>query len=271
MVEGNVTEADEAAVRWARDRFQEAGLSLPGRLRVTFHDGQKPCGGSQGGFTIEDGVSRVLICVPDRHGRELKVKRTLLHEFAHAWDYAVLDDRVRAAFMSFRGSDGWLKESGLPYEEQAGEQAAETVTWGLMDEPFLVGTITDPWLWEDLHEGYVILTGSPPPHGYVWSLFAMTPSHRVYAHSPSQLELVERVWKQVASPEHGGQDRRIEVRFHREADACGGAATLSELVDGRLHVRACPATPDALAAGLLHELSSRHPWESSSYGTRAAG
>ncbi len=257
MVDGHVTEADEAAVRWAHERFREAGLPLPARLRVTFHDDQQPCEGAQGGFTIEEGVSRALICVPGRHGRGLKVKRTLLHEFAHAWDHAALTDRVRAAFTRFRGSDGWLKESGVAYRDQAGEHAAETIMWGLMDEPFLVGTMAERWSWEDLRDGYVILTGSEPPHGYVWSLFAVTPSHRTYAHTPSQLEIVERVWEQIEDREHDGQGPSAQIRFHRDAGPCGGAPTRSELVDGRLHVQACPAPPDALTRELLQELRDR--------------
>lgn len=254
VVEGHVTEADTEAVRWARERFREADLPLPARLRVTFHDDREPCEGAQGGFMIEEGVSRVLVCVPERGVRELKVKRTLLHEFAHAWDHAALTDRVRAAFMRFRGSDGWLKESDVPYEERAGEHAAETIMWGLMDEPFLVGSMSDRWPWEDLHDGYVILTGSEPPHGYVWSPFAVTPSHRTYAHTPSQLEIVERVWEQVEHREHDGQVQDVEVRFHRDAGPCAGAPIRSELVDGRLHVRACPASSDALTRELLQEL-----------------
>lgn len=256
VVEGSVTEADDEAVAWARDRFREADLPLPAQVRVTFHDDQEPCEGAQGGFTIEEGVSRVLVCVPDTGPvRELKVRRTLLHEFAHAWEHEALTDRVRKEFMEFRGSDGWLAGSGVPYPDRAGEHAAETIMWGLMDRPMLMGTLSDPWPWDELHDGYIILTGSEPPHGYVWSLFAVSPSHRTYAHTPSQLKLVERIWEQVDEGEDGGPSQSVRIHFHRDPEPCAGAPTWSGQVDGQLHVRACPASADALSRGLRKELT----------------
>lgn len=249
VIDASVDWSDVEAVQWAIDRFAEAGLSLP-RVHVSFHASTEPCAGAEGGFRLEDdGWGRVLICVTEPgHARELKVKRTLLHELAHAWDHHALTDPVRAQFMNLRGLKGWL--SGVPYAERAGEQAAEVITWGLMDRPMLMGSFQEPWSWEELYEGYVVLAGSEPPHGYVWSLFAA--GHDIYAHIPSQLEIVQRVWDQLG--ENGRRTDKVEVRFHRTSEFCGGAATQSALVDDRLHVQVCPGSREALTRGLLGEL-----------------
>lgn len=253
VVGATIDRSDVGAVQWAIDRFAEAGLSLP-RVRVSFHASTEPCAGAQGGFRREDdGGGRVLVCVTELgQARELKVKRTLLHELAHAWDHHALTDPVRAQFMSLRGLEGWL--SGVPYAERAGEQAAEVITWGLMDRPILMGSLREPWSWEELYEGYVVLAGSEPPHGYVWSLFAA--GHGIYAHMPSQLEIVQRVWDQLG--EDGRRTDKVEVRFHRTSEFCGGAATQSALVNDRLHVQVCTGSREALTRALLGELGGVH-------------
>lgn len=257
VVDGSATAADERAVEWARDRYREAGLALPARLRVTFHDDTDPCHGAQGGFTVIEGVSTVLVCLSEQErARSLPVNRTLLHEFAHAWDHATLDDRVRTAFRHFRGADGWLSEDDVAWADLAGEQAAETIMWGLMDEPFLMGSVTEPWSWEELHDGYVMLTGTEPPHGYVWSWFAVSPRHEVYAHTPAQLEIVQRAWDQAADSTQGLRSQKVRVRFHRDPAACDGAATSSQQVEGRLDVHACAVSPEVLATQLLRELTT---------------
>lgn len=248
-VVGTVDSADEEAVDWAIDRYREARLSLP-RIRVSFHRNSDPCEGAQGGYLIEDGVSRVLICVSESGSlRELKLKRTLLHEFAHAWDAHFLTEEVRKEFIERRGLEEWSTK--VPYEERGSEHAAETITWGLMDEPLLFGSLDEATSWHLQHEGYLALTGVEPPHGYVWSLFAA--GHDVYARTPAQLAAVKDAWD--LSEELGRRTERIEVRFHRTAEPCGGEVATSRLIGDRLHIQACP-NPDAdLSAALLGELA----------------
>lgn len=249
VVGATVDPSDVGAVHWARDRFLEAGLSLP-NVHLTFHDTTGICQGALGGFRAEsDGSGRIFICVVESgYARELKVKRTLLHELAHAWDYHALTDPVRDEFMRLRGLEGWL--SGVPYEQRAGELAAEVITWGLMDRPILMGSLKEPPSWEELYEGYLLLTDSEPPYGYVWSLFAA--GRNIYAHTDSQLEIVQRIWDHLG--ENGRRTDKVEVRFYRNSDSCGGSATQSHLVGERLHVQACPAPREALTRGLLQEL-----------------
>lgn len=249
-VEGSVGPLDGEAVNWAQDRFEEAALPLPD-IRVTFHLDAEPCEGSQGGYTIENDEHRVLICVSETgRARDLKVKRTLLHEFAHAWDHHALSDEVRSAFTDARGSGGWL--AGVPYQERAGEHAAEVITWGLMDRPMLIGSLDDPGSREMLHDEYVALTGLEPPHGYVWSWFAA--AHDVHAHTPAQLEKVRVAWER--SDAVGRTDRRVQIRFHRDTSRCDGRHMRVEPGDDRLLVQVCSASGD-LSEELFQVLTGR--------------
>lgn len=241
---------DEEAVDWARDRYREARLSLP-PIRVSFHSNSDPCNGAQGGHLIEDGVSRVLICISEPGpSRELKVKRTLLHEFAHAWDAHFLTQDVREEFVELRDLEGWSFE--LPYEERGSEHAAETITWGLMDRPILFGSFDAATPWEVQFNGYVTLTGIEPPHGYVWSLFAA--GKNIYAYTPSQVEIVKKAWE--LSEDEGRLTERIEVRFKKDKQSCNGAVISSELIGDRLHIQACPGSESELTDALLNTLTA---------------
>jgi hypothetical protein len=249
IIEETVDPADEALVDWAMDRYREAGLSLP-TILLSFHADNSPCDGARGGHRIEDEVSRVYICVTELGTtRELKVKRTLLHEFAHAWDDYYLTDDIRDAFMELHGLDGWRFD--VPYEERGSEYAAEVITWGLLDRPFMFGEFSQPTSWETQYGGYLTLTGAEPPHGYVWTLFAA--SHDIYARTPAQLEMVEQAWEQ--SEATGRRTEWIEVRFHDTSEPCGGEAISSQLIENRLHIQACPGSTGDIRAQLLEELT----------------
>lgn len=251
IVEETLDPTDEGVVDWAVDRFREARLPLPS-IRVSFHGDSDLCEGAQGGYRTEQGVSRVLICIPELgSSRERKLKRTLLHEFAHAWDVHFLTDETRVAFMELRDLEGWSFD--VPYAERGREHAANTITWGLMDEPVLFGPFASPTPWEAQHSGYLTLTGAEPPHGYVWSLFAA--GYGIYAHTPAQLEAVKIAWDR--SGELSRRSDRIEVRFHRASETCGGEAISSRLIGDRLHIEACSTSTNDLAAALLAELTVR--------------
>ena len=249
LIEETADPTDETLVEWAMDRYTEAGLSLP-TIRLSFHADSAPCEGALGGHRIEGEVSRVYICVVEFGAtRQLKVKRTLLHEFAHAWDNHYLDDETRSAFMDLAGLDGWSFDT--PYDERGSEHAAETITWGLLDRPLLFGELGETTPWELQHDGYLTLTGAEPPHGYVWTLFAA--AHDIHARTPAQLKMVEQAWDQ--SEEIGRRSESIEVRFHRTHEPCGGEITSSKLFDGRLHIQVCPGSSDDIHHRLLEELT----------------
>ena len=245
-VDETVGDVDEDAVAWAQDRYREAGLSLPD-MRISFHADTRPCEGARGGHLLEDDVSRVFICITEQGStRELQIKRVLLHEFAHAWDHHALTDELRSKFMSYKGFPGWSLE--VPYDERASEDAAEIITWGLMDRPILLNSLHGIWSWEERLDGYRILTGSAPPHGYVWSLWAA--SHDIYAYTPSQIDIVKKAWE--LSQGEGRLTEWIEVRFNKDSEKCAGEFTFSELIDGRLHIQACPGSKSELTSALFN-------------------
>lgn len=248
-VEESVADVDEDAVSWAQDRYREAGLSLPD-MRVSFHADTEPCEGARGGHLVEDGVSRVFVCITEQGStRDLQIKRVLLHEFAHAWDHHSLTDQIRSHFMAFKGFPGWSFE--VPYDERASEDAAEIITWGLMDRPLLFNSLDGVWSWEERLGGYRILTGSAPPHGYVWTLWAA--SHDIFAHAPSQIDIVKKAWD--LSQDEERLTEWIEVRFIEDSKKCNGAFTSSELIDDRLHIRACPGPESELTTALFNEFT----------------
>ena len=116
--------AMELAV-WAVGRFEAAGLELP-PTEVHFHDGIEGCRGflgyAQGG--------RVDLCV--RLEMEAGPQRLVLHELAHAWESATLDEVCRERFLQLRGLDAWAGDD-VEWKQRGIEQLAEIVAWGLAD------------------------------------------------------------------------------------------------------------------------------------------
>lgn len=160
------SEEQTALVEWATDRFDSAGLDLPD-IDFVFHDSLMACDGHVGLYH----ASRRLLemCRLDL--------RTALHELAHAWANAELDDETRHAFMASRGLDVW-HDADTAWEQRATEHAAEIVAWALLDRNRLVKWVepqadgTDEVTWrlltlpesdvDGLIDGYRLLTGLEP-------------------------------------------------------------------------------------------------------------
>jgi hypothetical protein len=110
---------------WAVGRFEVAGLELP-PTEVHFHEDIEGCRGflgyTQGG--------RVDLCV--RLEMEAGPQRLVLHELAHAWEGAILDEACRERFVQFRGLDAWAGDD-VEWKQRGIEQLAEIVAWGLGD------------------------------------------------------------------------------------------------------------------------------------------
>ena len=142
--------------RWTLGRYEAMGLELPA-MTVTFHRERSNCWDFQGlWISGEDGM-RVEICV----GGEMKRRRILLHELAHAWLADNLDQADRDEFVARHGLAGW---SGLHIEHdlQGVEHAAEVIVWGLDEvcrpSHWLSG-MSDP---TELVEEFELLTNRSP-------------------------------------------------------------------------------------------------------------
>ncbi|HSJ70526.1 MAG TPA: hypothetical protein VLA29_02645 [Acidimicrobiia bacterium] len=157
-IAGDAGAQDLRTVEWALDRFDAAGLELP-TMVVEFAADRKSCGGNTA-VAIHGGSEPTIIVCADPDSPEVVIRRTLLHEMAHIWANAALDESTRRAFLDLRGLEAWAENPA--WDGRGSEHAAEIVTWALMDEDLLMATIpdNDP---ADLDAGYALLTGRPVP------------------------------------------------------------------------------------------------------------
>jgi hypothetical protein len=137
---------------WAIGRFRDAGLQLPD-LQISF---PTFCGGKAALYHV--GRRSIDFC--------LIHKRTVLHEFAHAWDdtSGAVD---RQAFLKLRGLNIWWGGTGMASSEQGAEQLAQIVAWGLMDVdtrgvPRLPGNSVS-----ELTTAFVMVTGGAKPRHFI--------------------------------------------------------------------------------------------------------
>lgn len=155
-----LTPGQIAMVGWAEDLFRQAGLVLP-PIDFTRYPTADPCMGRSGIARYEHGRGRIGFCTQDSGPRE---QLLFLHEMAHAWDRRSLSDERRDAFRRLRGIAEW-RSADLPWPDLGAEQAAEIITWGLMDRPVWIVTIPHTRC-DELLAGFQTLTGRAPLHGY---------------------------------------------------------------------------------------------------------
>ena len=152
-------DSDAALARWARSRFERAGLDLPD-LSLAFHDDLDECHGLYGWFRTSSPV-HIDICGFNANRFLPAPKRLILHELAHAWTHENIDEESKRLFLQDRGSTSWHDES-TPWEERGFEQAAEIIAWALMDEERTIRTLPelDP---STIRQAYQLLTSTPLP------------------------------------------------------------------------------------------------------------
>lgn len=172
--------ADELQLlAWAEDRFELVGLELP-PVEVSFHDDTRPCGGHNGLYQGPTGAATVLVCVPDRDTAafDLQRQRTLVHELAHAWEQANLDDATRRELLPILDAESWYAPTS-DWDQRGAERFAETIVWGLYDQlrrPALIDVSC-----RELHADFLAITGTT---------------------APGPLELVCRLEDRISSHEH---------------------------------------------------------------------
>jgi hypothetical protein len=144
----NGTGRHDGLLRWALQRFAEAGL--PARLpsSVTLlPDVPEPWeayGFVTGSNAADIGVPATAVdpCSEPSCTWSAAAKHAILHELAHLWltpcPYYGPPDRSAARRALRRWAEGqrlaW-DDQALPWEQRAGELAAEILAWGLMDQP----------------------------------------------------------------------------------------------------------------------------------------
>jgi hypothetical protein len=118
-----------ARVEWALGRFAAAGLPLP-PMEISVHRHTRPCDGNNGLYRHGPPVEVHICSVGDADTRPARL--ITLHELAHAWAETYLEPSERQRFLGLRGLRAWVDPDG-PAHEWGAEQAAEVVSWGLMD------------------------------------------------------------------------------------------------------------------------------------------
>lgn len=146
------------------ERFAAANLSVPSNIVPSFHDSIAACNGNLGLSTIENGTPRVRICWSHENpGVELRLQeQVLVHELAHAWADANLDESRKAAFVEFTGAGSW-NLAATDWDNRGTERAADLITWALLDPAVLFVDFGDMTChaWSAAFE---LLTDQPAPH-----------------------------------------------------------------------------------------------------------
>jgi hypothetical protein len=164
-------------IDWARSRFTGVGLPAPQPTSVTFlppagGDRWEACGFLTGSTAPDLGLpfTGVEAC-PDGPPCQwpTAVRAAALHEFAHLWlappkyggraRYEFSSKQV-AAFLA--ANDLTWHDPDLPWAQQGNERAAETLAWGLMDQPYTVDPRLGPMTCEQLSTDFQTLTGALP-------------------------------------------------------------------------------------------------------------
>ncbi len=154
MVISGATAAEERAIHWALRRFQEGGLTEMPALEFFPHDSRDTCGGYLGLYY----AGRIDLCIEGL--LRPYARKFTLHEIAHGWIEANVDQGVIERFMRERRITAW-DDRNIPWSERGAEQAAEIVTWGL-GEGEIAPLLPTPVAAETLASLYVLLTGRAP-------------------------------------------------------------------------------------------------------------
>jgi hypothetical protein len=132
----SLTPGQQALVDWATDRFAQAGLELP-ELTVRFDPTGELCENAEGLYRHGPNTERaVTICTPDfdTFASQLGHRRTLLHEFGHAWDFANMSAENHQEIGRILGVDAW-NDHADEWEDRGVERLAETFVFALLDQP----------------------------------------------------------------------------------------------------------------------------------------
>ena len=151
--------SDRALFEWALDRFDRSGLVLPA-LEIEFHDQLDPCDGYYGSFKNSD-PAHIDICGFNNNRFLPAPKKMILHEMAHVWLVANVDNETKSSFLGLRGLRTW-NDQDFDWSERGFEHAAEVIAWALLDEERRILTVpyTQP---ESFAVAYTLLTGRAPP------------------------------------------------------------------------------------------------------------
>ena len=134
----------------AMARFGTAELRLPD-LEIVFSDDESACEGHLGGFRRVEDAPHVSVCSD--------LEFVVLHELAHVWVDANVDEAARDRYLRWRGLDTW-SDRAVPRGERGVEDAAFIVQQNLRDvAPSVLASAT----WTERMAAFEFLTGTRSP------------------------------------------------------------------------------------------------------------
>jgi hypothetical protein len=156
----------EALVAWSFGRFEAVGLDAPNVGQIVFEPSES-CGEFSGVAHLETNGNTLYHCVHDiacgapSCDRFTNVaKLSMLHELAHPWLEANLDQQQRQRLMDLTRTRIWEDRSS-PWGDRGAEWAAEILAWGLLDTPMGLVRLGFPTC-ELRAQVFELLTGHEP-------------------------------------------------------------------------------------------------------------
>lgn len=107
------------------EQFAGLGLDLPS-LEIRLHQESASCHGNSGTFSSSASPWVVNVCRIDRW--------VVRHELGHAWTAWNLSETEVASYVDSWQLDSWA-DSDTPWRRRGSEHAADTIAWGLADDP----------------------------------------------------------------------------------------------------------------------------------------
>ncbi len=145
------TDQQQDLVDWALEQYAAAGLELP-VLQFHLHSDLAACQGNQGLFSSGSIPWKITLCTEER--------MVFLHEIGHSWSEFNLTEAERTEYVEQRGMESW-NDPETPWRERGSEDVANTLAWGLVDDP-IRGMIPDGPLAQK-NEAFRVLTGIDTP------------------------------------------------------------------------------------------------------------
>jgi hypothetical protein len=168
----------DPVIDWARQRFAKLGLPPPEPTSVTFLplvDGDRweaygfPTGSDAPDLGLPFTADEACPDVPCR--LPIEVRAATLHEFAHLYlapsvyggnnSYDVPQGHKRVEQFLATHVLTW-HDPALPWGQRGNERAAETIAWGLMDQPYPVDPRLGPLACAELTSDFQTLTTTTP-------------------------------------------------------------------------------------------------------------
>ena len=145
------TDQQRELVDWALEQYENAGLDLP-VLQFDLSMDPATCKGNGGFFSSGSTPWRITLCTEDRI--------VFLHEIGHAWSKHTLTPSEQAEYVEFQGLESW-NDAETPWQARGSEDAANTLAWGLLDDPIKKMTPDGPLA--QRNEAFRLLTGFDSP------------------------------------------------------------------------------------------------------------